>query len=455
MVAELVKNRDEGEKAAIVFVHGFGGKAEGTWGEFPDLIAKTAELKGWAIYALGYNTSLFPDIRGIWSSDAGLKELAGYLVTRTTVGPLAKKKTLAFVAHSMGGLIVQRSLLDSGELADRTSHVVLFGTPSAGLKKAVWFRKLKQQAQDMYKDSEFIRELRDDWAEKLATRPPRRFSFWAVAGDRDQFVPPVSSIEPFPVSERQVVPGNHVEMVKPNGTDSLSYQLLGDILKGDAAPGGDHASARVAIESRMFNEAIATLEPNASALDDQHLVMLAIALDGVGRRADAKALLEARGGDLGTDPMGVLAGRLKRMWLVGGRKSDGEDALALYSDAYDMAVANSDYPQAMYHVINRAFMELAFSGNAERARTFAEAAIRHADQAGRDIWVHATKAEAMLYLNNPDGATTEYGAFVGENPAQWQMTSAYGQAAKALEITRYDEEYGKIIADTFGYPYED
>ena len=44
MVAELVKNRDEGEEAAIVFVHGFGGKAEGTWGEFPDLIAKTAEL---------------------------------------------------------------------------------------------------------------------------------------------------------------------------------------------------------------------------------------------------------------------------------------------------------------------------------------------------------------------------------------------------------------------------
>ncbi len=49
----------------------------------------------------------------------------------------------------MGGLVVQQALLDDPELADRVSHVFMFGTPSNGVRAARWAGFLKQQIEDM------------------------------------------------------------------------------------------------------------------------------------------------------------------------------------------------------------------------------------------------------------------------------------------------------------------
>ena len=110
------------------------------------------------------------------------------LTTQASIDPLKRYRSLALVAHSMGGLVVQRALVDDPELANRTEKVVLFGTPSAGLRKASWLFFWKRQLRNMANGSEFITALRQDWAALFEPEP--RFDLRVVAGDQDQFVPP-------------------------------------------------------------------------------------------------------------------------------------------------------------------------------------------------------------------------------------------------------------------------
>ena len=93
---------------------------------------------------------------------------------------------------------MQRALVDDPDLADRTEKVVLFGTPSAGLRKASWLFFWKRQLRNMADGSEFITALRKDWATRFEPEPA--FDLKVVAGEQDQLVPPNSSLETGPES---------------------------------------------------------------------------------------------------------------------------------------------------------------------------------------------------------------------------------------------------------------
>jgi hypothetical protein len=160
----------------------------------------------------------------------------------------------------MGGIAVQRALLSNSALRERVSHVLLFGTPSNGLEKASQFNFWKRQVRDMALGSPFITKLRSDWTTTIGLTFP--FTFVTVAGDRDEFVPRTSSIEPFPESRRRVAYGNHLEIVKPPDVDHLGYKIALKALTGLGTVGGAVDSARLAVESRHFQEAVDTLWPN-------------------------------------------------------------------------------------------------------------------------------------------------------------------------------------------------
>jgi hypothetical protein len=112
---------------------------------------------------------------------------------------------------------------------------------------------------DMSHDSVFIRTLRQDWAASFRDTPP--FSFFAVAGDRDEFVPRTSSLDPFSEPARRVVYGNHLEIVKPDGPNHLGFTVAVKALVGVDADAGILDAALRAVESRQFHHAIDTLGP--------------------------------------------------------------------------------------------------------------------------------------------------------------------------------------------------
>lgn len=441
---KLIQHRNKAQDAAVIFIHGFGGNAgQETWGNFQDYLKKERDLANWDIYCLSYATKLRIDLVGIWAADPDIPKLARYLHTCCKTPPLDRYKCLALVAHSMGGLVVQRALVDFDDLSDVVSHLFLFGTPSGGLQKASPFRWLKRQGRDMTSKSPFIIDLRHRWLQKFGdsfgkTLP---FRFWIVAGDRDEFVPASSSLAPFQndfsKAEIDVVPGNHLQIVKPCSDKELSVQLLFKGLRGNAGVSGSWTGAAVAVESRDFKKAIKLLEPHLDELDVDAVVQLALALESVGRSEDALSLLEKHQHS-STDAMGVLAGRLKRRWLVERRDADARRARELYAEAYRLAEEAVDHEQAFYHGINIAFMDLAYGTNRTEAKAkaagMAARVLQHCQQTEPGKWRYATEAEASLMLGERSDAMEHYHAYLNASPAPREIESTYLQAKKVAYL---------------------
>ena len=71
--------------------------------------------------------------------------------------------------------MIQRSLCD-GSFRHRITHLILYGTPSNGLKKAGLGQLFKRQVRDMVRDGPFIKMLRSNsvalsTAQSEATHP--------------------------------------------------------------------------------------------------------------------------------------------------------------------------------------------------------------------------------------------------------------------------------------------
>jgi hypothetical protein len=421
-------------EAALVFVHGFGGNVKKTWKDFPELLAAEGALSGWDIWCLGYHTGLSLDIVGIWTADPGIPILARFLGSQAKLDPLNRYKSLGLIAHSMGGLVAQAALISDPGLQSRTRFLFLFGTPSNGLEKASWFRFWKPQIEDMAEGSPFIAKLREDWAAQFAAHKP--FKFCAIAGDIDQFVPPQSSLEPFPKEECWVISGNHLSIVKPEDAAHPGVQLVKNTLIGSAAPVGPWNSARVALEMSDFQEVIRQLEPHRTELDEAGMAALALAMEAMGRPRDGVIdYLEKSMRKEYTDVMGILAGRYKRRWIAGRRRADFDHAFELYSQAYDISVENKKHGQAFYHGINLAFLSFARDFDRSAAQKYAESVLDHCElaRAGEspakpDTWRLATEGEALLYLGHIGRAMDAYRAAVGTQPTPRQLDSMYQQA---------------------------
>jgi pimeloyl-ACP methyl ester carboxylesterase len=431
---ELIHHRmTQKNQVAMLFVHGFSGDSTKTWGNFPTLLMGEKRLNGWDVFSLGYHTGLSLDIVGIWRADPGLASLAELLATRVGIDPLNRYASLALIAHSMGGLVVQRAILDDSALRSRVGYVLLFGTPSAGLKKASFFKFWKPQLEDMADTSNFVKDLRARWTQQIAGHPT--FKLYATAGDEDQFVPPDSSIFPFNADQRRVVRGDHLSIVKPADASDSSVQVVIESLVGSAPPSGPGDSARVAVEMRQFYDAIKTLEGHPESLDEGGLVQLALALESVGRREDAiKVLQNWKLHPDSTDAMGVLAGRLKRRWLVERRSDDAENASQLYQQGFDQAEKAARHDQAFYHGINVAFMQLAYRNQESVAQETANKVLEHCRAAKLDVWRLATEGEAHLLLGNIDAAMAGYRAAVTCNPKPRQLDSIFQQAVRVASL---------------------
>lgn len=417
--------RSNGLDRCVVFLHGYSGSRDDTWDRFPGLLGSATP--DWDIFTVGYATTLLPDVVGIWSADPDLPILAGLLRTQLVMRPLERYQSIALIAHSMGGLVVQKALVDDETLGNRVRHVILFGTPSGGLRKAGWVPFWKRQLQNMAEGSPFIDELRQAWKQRYGASSP--FDFLVVAGASDQFVPPVSSLRPFDTRFQRVVPGDHVSIVKPANADAPSLSLVVATLGAGKAPARDSiAELRLAAErpSAKASELVQKVEARATEMSVKDVVDAALALDAAGKRAESIELLE-RYKDRNTDIKGSLGGRVKRLWLESEKKEHGDRALALYQEALNAATTPD---QIFYLAINVAFMKFVFANEPLTAQAMASLALQHASPPGNDVWKTATVAEAYLYLGRTDESLAEYRRLLTLNPEVWKHRSASAQAGR-------------------------
>jgi len=446
----LVGKDKADQRAAILFVHGFTGGGATTWSNIAPRVVRDSRLAKWDCWTMTYATSWLPDIKGFWSADADLGVIARALGTHLGLATLAHYQTWVLIAHSMGGLVVQKTLVDNEDIAAKTHAVILFGTPSGGLAKASPLAFWKRQLKNMAKGSDFIKGLRDQWTERFEPSAP--FSFLAVAGEKDQFVPPWSSIDPFPRKLTAVVAGNHVTMLNPADSTVVDLVARRVVERDDEVDIGD--SALRAIERGEFLSLIRKEETHAAELDDAELVRLAIALDKTGRRDDALSLLEARQNP-NSDLLGTMGGRLKRNWLFSGRrKADAEGAKTYYARGYELANNASDLRQAYYHGINLAFLALVLDNKPRAARKLAAEVLALCDRSraerDADEWVDATEGEAKLIQGDIDGAVTSYRRFLAKGEDPWKVSSTYLNARTIAAAS--DKELGVKLGELFGDP---
>ena len=436
-----IRNGPDWERA-VVFFHGFLGNRDDTWDRLPGLLG--AVVADWDIYTLGYSSTFRPDIMGVWSADPDLPILATFLKTQASIDPLRRYRSLAVVAHSMGGLAVQRALVDDSSLADRTDKVILFGTPSAGLRKAFWVGFWKRQLRNMAIGSEFITTLRRDWAARFEPEPS--FALMVVAGEQDQFVPSKSSLDPFPQRSRHVVPGDHLSMVRPADSDSPTLKLLMSALSD--TPMTDEMAAPLALAAEIPDATVSEfIEARGNGMSQQDVVRAALALEQIGKRDEALALLQ-RYQALGTDVQGPLAGRIKRMWLENEELGFAQHALTLYQGALEEARKSGDVEQIYYHSINVAFLEFVAFDRVERAQDMAQIALENASLAKANAWSIATQAEANLYLGHRDLAVDLYYRMLSMDAEPWEFASTALQAGQIASKLK-DSELADRLEEIF------
>lgn len=443
--------REGSEDAGIVFLPGFTGEVTSSWGNFAQFLMQEGPLASWGVYGLNYASRRRIDISGVWEADPDISLLARYVATELTLGVFAKLKSIAFIAHSMGGLVVQRAVLDNGVLEGRTSHIVMFGTPSLGIKKAGLGALLKRQARDMTAGSKFIAGLRGDWDKRYPGKPP--FSLIAAGGDKDEFVGPASSLLPFPDECCEVVPGNHETIVRPETADNLSVRLAVRALTGGQ---GDYVdSARLAVELGNFRAAKQVLLPNFDKLDSSALVILAMALDGLGEGDEALRILDDvyEGGKLDSaEAAGIIAGRVKRRWLLERKVDDLKRSRELYAWGLQEAEKNGDHAQIYYHAINVAFLDLMSAAATADLMTTTNAmatkALQHCQVAPETNWRFATEGEANLMLGNWQDAEEGYRRCVALSPAPRELISTRNQALRVVGRL-YDSKKVEELAGWF------
>lgn len=437
---------DIGEKSALIFIHGFGGNKDDTWGDTIKFIRENNQFALWDIFSYGYNSGLLPNIlKGFWIGNASL-DILGQAV-QGEIEMLINKgyNSVSICAHSMGGLITQRAVLDiTDEDLVKINSIILFGTPSNGLKKADWGRFINDQVKDLGAKSKFIARLRKEWSETFKDLPP--FKFLAVAGDKDEFVPRSTSIEIFPEDQQKVIGGDHLSMIKAKQKNDQMVTTIEDKILKDENYRYPWEPAIMAMNQANFQEAKRIYEVTSfNNLLRRDKVRYILCLEAVGEKDTANQYAQQIG-QSGSDPAGVLGGRYKRLFLDTRNRSHFEKAMEWYAKSYEKAIS---LHEKYYPGINIALLHRIY-GNEIEAVEWAKKSLEQATESKKNNhWEYATQGEAELQLQNLEAAIEHYGNALNRVKNLREKESMLLNALTVMEEMPYTEVQKKSLLKVF------
>lgn len=209
-------------KALLLFVHGLGGDASETWGEFPSFLRQSEA------FSIEYDIASFSYQTGKIGRVPSLSEVAVEL-SQFLAHEYPERDRVEFLCHSQGGLIVRRYICNilarNGPL--RTTKILTFGTPHLGSTLANLVKRVASaQVRDNSIDSDFIISLGEDWHR---TDAHARVNLKYVSGSQDSVVSRTSSIAADWSDNHQIVPfKGHINLVKPESSESRVVKIAKD-----------------------------------------------------------------------------------------------------------------------------------------------------------------------------------------------------------------------------------
>ena len=232
------------QSIAVVFVHGVLSSGETCWrndgGTFwPDLLLAEPAYEDVGVYLYSYRTTFF-------SGTYRLGDVVDDLKERVKLDDLDSCRAIIFVAHSMGGIVVRKLLVErAADFAHIELGLFLVASPSLGSDYANFLSPLARlfghshaDALRFSQDNAWLMDLNKEF-KNLKENGRLSMSGKELVEDvfvvlpsliRRQVVQPFSGALYF--GEPYKVPAsNHFSIAKPDGPEAIQHRMLLDFIK--------------------------------------------------------------------------------------------------------------------------------------------------------------------------------------------------------------------------------
>ena len=238
------------KSATVIFFHGLGGDAHGTWSADPKDKASfwpawlAQDIEGLSIYSVAYEAS----VSGWNGSAMELTDRAANVLNLLLVNPDLGAGELILVGHSLGGLVIKQALrkaadeavdgAEASSFTERVRKVAFLATPHAGSDLAGFGDRLRVLIQpsgatrSLLRNDQHLRDLNlwyRRWARQrgidhLILTETKTTPLFGVIVKPDSSDPGLSS-DPIPIDT------DHIDIAKPLNRESEVYQLVLNFIK--------------------------------------------------------------------------------------------------------------------------------------------------------------------------------------------------------------------------------
>jgi pimeloyl-ACP methyl ester carboxylesterase len=233
-------------RTAVVFVHGIFGDTNGTWANdngrtFFDLLASAPGMHGKLdLFAFGFTSTMW----GGGSLD--IREAANKMESYLAFNHVWDYDAIVFVAHSMGGLVTLREVINQPQHRAKVPLVFLFATPTEGLQ----ITAVAQYVVDnpairqmfMADGNDFLKLLDEDWRRLGPGDRPHVACAYEKSPTYGQMIVAWSNATRLCDSTPDAIEGaNHLTLVKPDRPDHPSVIALVNAINTYAPVSADQA----------------------------------------------------------------------------------------------------------------------------------------------------------------------------------------------------------------------
>jgi pimeloyl-ACP methyl ester carboxylesterase len=293
-----VQQANPPSKVAVVFVHGLFGDTDGSWtnanGKSFFTLLKSAPGMGRQvdIFAFGFTSNKLKD------GSLDIREAANMLEQSLQYNGVWNYQTVVFVAHSMGGLIAMREMIDNPSHRDKVPLMVFYATPQEGsqitaiAQHVVNNPAVKQML--MADQNGFLQLLSDEWGRVPDQDKPTIICAYETAPLAGVMIVPWSSATRFCKDVPTAIGGtDHLTIVKPDRlahpsvvvlVNALNKYVFGSSVQPllstpDFQSEGDHWTYELTDpngqnEARLINDGARKLNYTIAQISDPHLMVL-------------------------------------------------------------------------------------------------------------------------------------------------------------------------------------
>jgi hypothetical protein len=221
-VSKFIRRTDEAN-IVIVFVHGILGDGRTTWtganGKYwPDMIANDPAFKDADIFVFSYSTGLLATM--------SIDELAENMRLVLGANGVTRYQKIAFLSHSMGGLVTRAFLLKNRNVANKTMLAYFYSTPTTGSQVAsvvnAFFGNPQSSKMTVMKSGDYLGDLFRNWL-NAGFSFPSYCAYEKRPTNGVSLVVEMSSAGALCTKPLDPIDADHSSIVKPESETASSY----------------------------------------------------------------------------------------------------------------------------------------------------------------------------------------------------------------------------------------